>query len=96
MQRAWVMLVIAGLLEVVWAIGLKSTDGFRRPWMSGFTVAMMLKDLSLSQHVAETSGVTLPMAERATELYQQFSDAGQANLDFSAIIKAKPFTTSQS
>ena len=42
MQRAWVMLVIAGLLEVVWAIGLKSTDGFRRPWVSAFTVVMMI------------------------------------------------------
>ena len=42
MQRAWVMLVIAGLLEIVWAIGLKSTDGFRRPWVSGFTVVMMI------------------------------------------------------
>jgi quaternary ammonium compound-resistance protein SugE len=28
---AWLMLVLAGLLEVVWALGLKSTDGFRRP-----------------------------------------------------------------
>ena len=42
MQRAWVSLVIAGLLEVVWAIGLKSSDGFRRPLVSGFTVVMMI------------------------------------------------------
>lgn len=54
----------------------------------GFTVAMMLKDLCLSQLVAATSGVTLPMAERATALYQQFNDSGQQDLDFSAIIKA--------
>ena len=27
----WIMLVVAGLLEVCWAIGLKYTDGFRRP-----------------------------------------------------------------
>ena len=27
---------------MVWAIGLKSSDGFRRPWVSGFTVAMMI------------------------------------------------------
>lgn len=41
-QRAWLWLVIAGLLEVVWAIGLKSSDGFRRPAISAFTVAMMI------------------------------------------------------
>ncbi|HXV16424.1 MAG TPA: SMR family transporter, partial [Gemmatimonadaceae bacterium] len=28
---AWIYLVIAGLLETGWAIGLKYTDGFRRP-----------------------------------------------------------------
>jgi quaternary ammonium compound-resistance protein SugE len=28
---AWLLLVIAGLLETGWAIGLKYTDGFRRP-----------------------------------------------------------------
>lgn len=27
----WLLLVIAGLLEVVWAVGLKSVDGFRKP-----------------------------------------------------------------
>ena len=42
MQRAWVWLVIAGVFEVVWAIGLKSSDGFRRPWISVFTVVMMI------------------------------------------------------
>ncbi|WP_298722777.1 quaternary ammonium compound efflux SMR transporter SugE [uncultured Ferrovibrio sp.] len=31
---AWIMLVIAGLLEVVWAIALKQTDGFTRLWPS--------------------------------------------------------------
>ena len=29
---AWGILVLAGLLEVVWAVGLKYTDGFTRPW----------------------------------------------------------------
>lgn len=31
---AWVMLVCAGLLEVVWAIALKQSDGFTRLWPS--------------------------------------------------------------
>jgi len=31
---AWVLLAIAGVLEVVWALGLKYSDGFTRPWPS--------------------------------------------------------------
>lgn len=31
---AWIMLMVAGLLEVVWAIALKQTDGFTRLWPS--------------------------------------------------------------
>jgi quaternary ammonium compound-resistance protein SugE len=40
---AWVLLVIAGLLEVGWAIGLKYTEGFTRLWPSvGTLLAMVL------------------------------------------------------
>jgi quaternary ammonium compound-resistance protein SugE len=39
---AWVYLAIAGLLEVGWAIGLKSTDGFRRLWPTVGTVTAMI------------------------------------------------------
>ena len=39
---AWVSLVVAGLLEVVWAIGLKYSQGFTRLWPSIGTVAAML------------------------------------------------------
>jgi quaternary ammonium compound-resistance protein SugE len=42
MNRAWMSLVVAGVLEVVWAIGLKSSDGFRKPALSVFTVIMMI------------------------------------------------------
>ena len=38
---AWIYLVVAGLLEVVWAIGLKYTDGFSRLAPSALTVAAM-------------------------------------------------------
>ena len=33
-EMAWAYLVVAGLLEVVWAIGLKYTEGFTRLWPS--------------------------------------------------------------
>lgn len=36
---AWLLLLLAGLFEVVWAIGLKYTDGFTRFWPSVVTVA---------------------------------------------------------
>ena len=37
----WVLLFIAGLLEVGWAIGLKYTEGFTRLWPSVGTLAAM-------------------------------------------------------
>lgn len=39
---AWVILFIAGLFEVAWAIGLKYTDGFSKLWPSVGTAAAML------------------------------------------------------
>lgn len=42
---AWVWLTVAGLLEIVWAIGLKYTDGFTRLWPSLVTGAAMLASL---------------------------------------------------
>jgi len=44
---AWVYLVIAGLLEIVWAIGLKYTDGFSRLLPSAITVAAMIASVVL-------------------------------------------------
>jgi quaternary ammonium compound-resistance protein SugE len=38
----WILLVIAGLCEVAWAIGLKYTHGFTRPLPTIGTVAAML------------------------------------------------------
>ena len=39
---AWVYLIIAGLLEIVWAIGLKYTDGFTRLVPSVVTIIAMI------------------------------------------------------
>ena len=44
---AWIVLVVAGVFEVVWAIGLKTTDGFTRPWPSVVTVAAMIASVVL-------------------------------------------------
>jgi quaternary ammonium compound-resistance protein SugE len=37
----WVLLIIAGLLEVVWALSLRSTQGFTRLWPSVLTLSAM-------------------------------------------------------
>lgn len=39
---AWVLLVLAGLFEVGWAIGLKYTDGFTRLWPTVWTALAMV------------------------------------------------------
>ena len=39
---AWVVLVLAGLFEIGWAIGLKYTEGFTRLWPSFWTVLAMV------------------------------------------------------
>ena len=44
---AWVLLVVAGLFEVGWAIGLKYTDGFTRFWPTVGTIAAMVVSLGL-------------------------------------------------
>jgi len=38
---AWIYLLVAGLFEVVWAIGLKYTEGWTRLWPSLGTLAAM-------------------------------------------------------
>lgn len=47
MTKAWLMLVVAGLLEVGWAVGLKYTEGFTRLWPSVLTLASMAISMGL-------------------------------------------------
>lgn len=44
---SWVILAIAGLFEVGWAIGLKYTQGFTRPWPTALTVVSMVASVVL-------------------------------------------------
>ena len=43
----WTLLILAGLLEIGWAIGLKYTEGFTRPLPTVLTVAAMVASLWL-------------------------------------------------
>ena len=54
---SWVVLIIAGLFEVCWAIGLKYTDGFTKLYPSIFT----LVTLALSMFLLAKASQTLPI-----------------------------------
>ncbi|QWB25305.1 MULTISPECIES: multidrug efflux SMR transporter [Streptomyces] len=51
---AWVLLVVAGLLEVGWSIGMKYTDGFTRPFPSVLTGAGIVVSMLLLSQAAKT------------------------------------------
>ena len=44
---SWVILTVAGLFEVGWAIGLKYTEGFTRLWPTVGTILSMIASLWL-------------------------------------------------
>jgi len=46
-QLSWFLLLLAGLFEVAWAVGLKYTEGFTRLWPSVGTAAAMLVSVVL-------------------------------------------------
>jgi 3-hydroxyisobutyrate dehydrogenase len=67
--------------------GVGPTTPADNDYQGGFAAALQLKDLKLAMEAAHAVGATVPMGQRATDLYQAFADAGQGGLDFSAIIK---------
>jgi quaternary ammonium compound-resistance protein SugE len=44
---AWTLLLIAGMLEICWAVGLKYTEGFTRPVPTLLTVVAMVLSMGL-------------------------------------------------
>jgi quaternary ammonium compound-resistance protein SugE len=46
-MNSWTLLILAGLLEIGWALGLKSTHGFTRLWPSVFVGSMLVASLVL-------------------------------------------------
>lgn len=44
---AWIVLIVAGLLEIGWAVGLKYTAGFTRPWPTVGTVVALIASMGL-------------------------------------------------
>ena len=58
-----------------------------RGYRPGFTAAMMLKDLRLAQEAAIAGGAATPLGAEAAALYALFVGAGNAQTDFSGIIR---------
>ncbi|MBV9734832.1 MAG: 3-hydroxyisobutyrate dehydrogenase [Acidisphaera sp.] len=58
-----------------------------RDYAPGFTTALMLKDLQLSQQSAESNAAPTPLAAHATRLYKAMADAGLAANDFSVAFR---------
>ncbi len=53
-MNAWVQLFFAGLLEICWAVGLKYTDGFRKPLPSLFVLITLAGSMLLLGSAART------------------------------------------
>ena len=51
---AWIYLLIAGLLEIGWAIGLKYTEGFSRLWPSVWTILAMAISMVLLSYALKS------------------------------------------
>lgn len=51
-MQAWLTLAAAGALEIVWAVGLKYTDGFTKPVPSTITIAAMAGSMWLLAQAA--------------------------------------------
>ena len=53
-MNAWIVLAVAGLLEIGWAIGLKYADGFTKPLPSALTLLAMGASMYLLAQAART------------------------------------------
>lgn len=63
------------------------TSPANRDYKPGFTAAMMLKDMRLSQQAAQQAGVNTPLGAVAQSIYGLFAAGGGAGSDFSGVIK---------
>ena len=67
--------------------GVVETAAANRDYKPGFATSMMHKDLQLAQAAAQQAGAATPLGAEAAALYTLFANAGNADLDYSAIIK---------
>jgi quaternary ammonium compound-resistance protein SugE len=53
-MSAWILVVVSGVIEAGWAIGLKASQGFTRPLISALTVAGMIVSMVMLAIAART------------------------------------------
>ncbi|HKP56523.1 MAG TPA: quaternary ammonium compound efflux SMR transporter SugE [Polyangiales bacterium] len=58
----WFVLILAGLFEVVWSLGLKYTEGFTRPVPSLITASAVVASMVLLAHAARTLPIGIAYA----------------------------------
>jgi len=63
------------------------TSPANRDYQAGFTAAMMLKDLKLSQDAAKATGTKTELGADAARIYSEYVASGEAFRDFSGIIR---------
>ncbi|MFD8289921.1 DMT family transporter [Streptomyces lavendulae] len=85
---AWVLLLVAGLIEVGWSIGMKFTEGFTRLWPSVFTGAGIVTSMVLLSVAAKT----LPIGT-AYGVWVGIGAAGAAVLGM--VVLGEPVTASR-
>ena len=51
---AWIILFVAGLFEIAWAVGMKYTDHFTRPWPTLGVVIAMIVSVVLLEYAARS------------------------------------------
>ncbi|MFI9651170.1 SMR family transporter [Guyparkeria halopsychrophila] len=66
-MNAWLLLLAAGLLEIIWATGLRFTDGFSRllptvavlviAWLSFYLLAVAMRDIPMGTAYAIWTGI---------------------------------------
>ena len=63
------------------------TSPANRDYQPGFSAAMMVKDMNLSQSAAAAFDANTPLGAAAAKLYREFVEGGEGGTDFSGIIK---------
>jgi quaternary ammonium compound-resistance protein SugE len=58
---SWIYLLVAGLLEIAWAIGLKYTEGFTRPWPTVITIVLMIGSFFALAQAVNPKTSTMPI-----------------------------------
>lgn len=84
----WLILFVAGLLEIAWAIGLKYTEGFTRLWPSVWTLIA----LAASMYLLSVAARTLPIGT-AYAVWVGIGAAGTAVLG--VFLLGEPMTTAR-